>query len=212
MQKELTYYRIDENNEEQFLIEESERLYSLPRYSYADYLLFKVEERLEIIKGRLLKMSAPNRIHQEISAFVHNTIFNFLKNRNCRAYTAPFDVRLPVKNNKKDNEIFTVVQPDIVVVCDLTKLDDRGCCGAPELVIEILSPGNSKKEIQLKFDVYEEAGVLEYWIVYPESKTILVYLLENGKYKGLKPVSYEGFVVSKVLEGIEIDVEEVFSQ
>ena len=93
--------------------------------------------------------------------------------------------RLPVKNRKKDNEVTTVVQPDICVICDESKIDSRGCCGAPDLVVEILSPGNSNKEIKLKFELYEEAGVKEYWIVYPEEESIAVFILnENGKYDG----------------------------
>ncbi|WP_042006912.1 Uma2 family endonuclease, partial [Capnocytophaga canis] len=94
---------------------------------------------------------------------------------------APFDVRLPKKEEKGDN-IHTVVQPDLCVICDESKLDERGCIGAPDLIIEILSPGNSKKEMKNKFELYQESGVEEYWIVNPTDENILVNVLEDGKY------------------------------
>src|SRR5690606_39235284 len=98
-------------------------------------------------------------------------------------YTAPFDVRLP-KKSRADKEIFTVVQPDICVICDPEKLDDRGCIGAPDIVVEILSPGNNRKELRNKHEIYEESGVKEYWIVWPIEKTFMKYVLdEQGKYQ-----------------------------
>ncbi|WP_051691929.1 Uma2 family endonuclease, partial [Pedobacter borealis] len=140
-------------------------------YSYADYMRFEFEERLEIIKGYIFKMSpAPSRIHQKISGRIYVPIYNALNGHKCEVYSAPFDVRL-AKKTQDDKEVFTVVQPDIVVVCDPSKLDKRGCIGAPDIVVEILSPGNNKKELINKYEVYEEAGVKEYWIVSPSEKT-----------------------------------------
>src|SRR5712675_987740 len=135
-------------------------------YTYADYLQWKFEERLELIKGKIFKMSpAPAPFHQRVVSNLNGIFYNALKKKNCQIYPAPFDVRLPVKNKKKDNEVTTVVQPDISIICDESKIDARGCCGAPDLVVEILSPGNSEKEVKLKFELYEEAGIKEYWIV-----------------------------------------------
>lgn len=148
-------------------------------YSYADYLSRKLAERVELFKGKIFNNSpAPARQHQRFSADIGFTIQNYIKSHNCQLFYAPFDVRLERK--KDDKLVSTVVQPDICLICDLTKLDDRGCNGAPELVVEILSPGNSKKEMNQKFTLYEEAGVLEYWIVQPSEECVLQYVLING--------------------------------
>jgi Uma2 family endonuclease len=150
------------------------------RYSYADYLKWKFEERLELIKGYSHKMShAPARKHQELVGSFHGMFWAFLKGKEFKVYSAPFDVRLPNKKGNSNESTFTVLQPDLCVVCNLDKLDDRGCVGAPDLIIEVLSPGNTDKEIKLKYDIYEESGVKEYWVVQPEYKSVLVYLLNN---------------------------------
>src|SRR4051794_27582693 len=154
------YTVYDEENNDFIKVEEPDPSYS---YTYADYIQWKFEERLELFRGRIYKLAAPNTKHQEVSINLSTELFVLLKGSKCKVFHAPFDVRLPVKNRKKDNEISTVVQPDICVICDETKLDERGCCGAPDLVVEILSPGNSRKEIRLKHELYEEAGVKEYW-------------------------------------------------
>jgi Uma2 family endonuclease len=115
------------------------------RYTYADYLTWQIDEMVELIKGRVFRNSAaPRRIHQEISGKVFTRLFNFLEGKECGVYSAPFDVRLPVKS-KRDEDIDTVIQPDICVVCDKSKLDEMGCIGAPDLIIEILSPGSNNK-------------------------------------------------------------------
>jgi Uma2 family endonuclease len=133
-----------------------------------------------------------------------------LKNKPCNLFHAPFDVRLPIKKNElSDEQIITVVQPDICVVCDEAKLEERGCLGAPDLIIEILSPGNSKKELQNKFEVYQESGVREYWIVQPVDKYVTIYSLnENGEYIGSKP--YTEKFKSVIFPDLEIDLETVF--
>jgi Uma2 family endonuclease len=181
-------------------------------YTYADYLTWNFQERLEILKGRIFKISpAQSRKHQEISIELTGIFYNYFKKTPCNVYAAPFDVRL--KNFKKstsDKEITTVFQPDICVICDKEKLDDRGCIGAPDLIIEILSPGNSKKEMDVKFDLYEENGVKEYWIVEPYQKSILIYTLQNDKYIGLKPIAEEGLVNSPLFPEMSFNVEEIF--
>lgn len=181
-------------------------------YTYADYLTWNFQERLEILKGRIFKMSpAPSRKHQEISIELTGIFYNYFKKTPCNVYVAPFDVRL--KNFKKstsDKEITTVLQPDICVICDKEKLDDRGCIGAPDLIIEILSPGNSKKEMDIKFDLYEENAVKEYWIVEPYQKSILIYTLQNDKYIGLKPIAEEGLVHSPLFPELSFNIEEIF--
>ena len=179
-------------------------------YTYADYLQWNFEERLELFRGKIFKMSAPARDHQEISGNLFFSIRFCLGTNYCKVFSAPFDVRLPVKNKKKDNEINTVVQPDICVVCDETKLDSRGCCGAPDIIVEILSPGNSKKDTQNKFEFYRESGVQEYWIVVPLFEYIVVYSLQNGKYIGSKPYGTGETITSSVLPGISIEVKDIF--
>jgi len=180
-------------------------------YTYADYLKWTFDERLEIIKGKIFPMSAPARIHQRISANLFGEIYLYLRNKKCEAYSAPFDVRLtPLKKNISE-KVHTIVQPDICVICDLDKLDEKGCVGAPDLMIEILSPGNTRKEMREKYEVYEENGVKEYWLVEPQDKCVFVYVLnEAGKYIGLQPVTDEDILTSTVFPDLHIDLSRVF--
>ncbi|MFM9945068.1 MAG: Uma2 family endonuclease [Bacteroidia bacterium] len=180
------------------------------KYSYADYLTWSMDEMVELIKGRVFKMSpAPRRIHQEISQILSNKIFNYLQGHRCKVYSAPFDVRLPVAS-KKNEEIFTVVQPDICVICDLSKLDDAGCIGAPDIVIEILSKGNNKKELQNKYEVYEESGVKEYWIIQPEDENMTIYTLVDGKYIPSRLLTSGDKVATSILPEFVLNLEELF--
>ena len=191
-------------------VEEPDLTYS--NYTYADYLKWRFDEQVELIKGKIFKMSpAPMRIHQEISREISIRIFNFLNGKKCEAYSAPFDVRLPVKS-KKNEDITTVVQPDICVICDPDKLDDAGCIGAPDIVIEILSKGNSKKELQNKYEVYEESGVKEYWIVYPEQQSILVYTLIDEKYQPSRLLTKGDKITTQILPGFVLNLDEVFEE
>lgn len=179
-------------------------------YSYADYLLWQIKEKIELFKGKILAMSpTPARYHQKIVGNIHGILFPIFKGKKCELYTAPFDVRIP-KQDKEDDKIFTVVQPDLSVICDPEKLDERGCIGAPDLVIEILSPGNSKKEMDVKFTLYEEAGVLEYWIVHPTEKVVWIYVLENGRYVTHKPFVEGEFLISKKFPDLKINTAEIF--
>jgi len=152
-------------------------------YSYADYCSWKFQERIELIKGKIFRMTpAPLRIHQTIVVKLTSKFDQFLSGKTCQVYVAPFDVRLPAKNEVDDELIFTVVQPDLVVVCDLEKLDERGCIGAPDLVIEILSSEEGmKKDLFVKYKLYDESGVPEYWIVFPNEGSITAYELDDQK-------------------------------
>jgi Uma2 family endonuclease len=180
-------------------------------YSYANYLTWLFDERVELIKGKIFKMSpAPSRLHQQISVCISSKLFNYLNSKPCQVYTAPFDVRFPMES-KADKDIYTVLQPDICVICDSSKLDDRGCIGAPDIIIEILSPGNNKKELLNKYNVYEEFGVKEYWIVSPTDKTFLKYTLNNlGKYQPSKLFTLSEEIYSEVLPGFVLNLDEVF--
>jgi Uma2 family endonuclease len=182
-------------------------------YTYADYLTWKFEEYVELIKGRVLHMAAPNRFHQNISLSLSRIIGNFLFKKDCKVYAAPFDVRLPHFSKKKNKDIITVIQPDICVICDKSKLDVRGCIGAPDLIIEILSPGNSKKEMRDKFQVYEAAGVREYWIIHPVEKMLQRFVLhEQGKYIGLPPLVEDDIATTEILKGLEINLMDIFEE
>ena len=180
-------------------------------YSYAHYLTWLFDDRVELIKGQIFKMSpAPSRFHQEISGHLFNLIYNHLRNQSCKVYNAPFDVRFP-KESLDDKDIYTVLQPDICVICDKSKLDDKGCIGAPDIVVEILSPGNNKMELLNKYNVYQEFGVKEYWVVSPTEKTFLKYTLdENGRYQPSKLFTLSEKVHSAILPGFLLDLDEVF--
>lgn len=181
-------------------------------YTYADYLNWTFEDRLELIKGHIFKMSpAPAEFHQRISQKVNNALYNYFKGKPCEVYAAPFDVRL-VKKSKHDKEIITVVQPDICVICDLSKIDEKGCIGAPDIVVEILSPGNNKKELKNKYEVYEEAEVKEYWIIQPNEKTFFRYILnEQGQFEPTHLLTMGDEVTSSLLPGFTLNLDEVFA-
>ncbi len=180
-------------------------------YSYADYLTWQLDEMVEVIKGRLFKMNAaPKRVNQKVSGKVFNKFFTHLEGKKCEVYEAPFDVRLPVKS-RKNEDIFTVVQPDICVICDKSKLDDAGCIGAPDLIVEILSPGNNRKELKDKYEVYEESGVQEYWIIHPHEQTLLIYTLTDGKYVPSRLFTSGDIVSSECIDGFVLDLTYVFA-
>lgn len=137
----------------------------------------------------------------------------FVKGRDSQVFAAPFDVRLPRFDLQSDREIYTVVQPDISVICDSSKIDERGCLGAPDWIIEILSPGNTRKEMNDKFDVYEESGVKEYWLVEPNDEVVFVYLPDkNGKYVGMKPFTPGQTLTSATLPEFMIELTRLFDK
>ena len=200
------YTQFDDDGNVQ-MVEEPSADYT---YTYADYLKWQWEERVELFKGAIMKMAAPNTKHQMISVKLLGNFISVLANKTCRVFHAPFDVRLPVQNRKRDNEITTVVQPDLCVVCDEAKIDERGCLGAPDIVIEILSPGNSKKEMQAKFGLYEEAGVLEYWVIIPVEEIVIIHYLETSKYSRNKIFSSGQVITSELLPALEIHTTDIF--
>ena len=178
-------------------------------YTYWDYIKWQFTDRVELIRGAIRKMNAPNTNHQRLVRNVNGAFDKFLKDRPCDWFFAPFDVRLPVPSAKKDS---TVVQPDLLVVCDASKIDKMGCNGAPDLVVEILSSGNNKHEMATKYQLYEECGVKEYWIVGPDSRTILIYTLVEGKYIGLHPFAEGMQMESPLFPDLQVSVDELFYQ
>ncbi|MDX2195504.1 MAG: Uma2 family endonuclease [Cytophagales bacterium] len=182
------------------------------QYTYADYLTWWFDERVELIKGYILKMSpAPYRQHQKISMILSQKIYLFLNNKTCQVYAAPFDVRFPKKDITQANKIYDVVQPDICVICDETKLDDLGCLGAPDLIIEILSDGNRNRDIQKKFALYEENLVKEYWIVFPKEQMVQVFHLLNDKYGLPEVYEQDDEIKSNILQGLSITNNTIFA-
>ncbi|MBF9222212.1 Uma2 family endonuclease [Hymenobacter ruricola] len=181
-------------------------------YTYADYLTWRFDEFVELIKGKVRRpMSAPVPMHQQVSVNLTTEIRQFLKRKPCRVYAAPFDVRLTRSTGSDDAQIQTVVQPDICVVCDLTKIDKRGCVGAPDWIIEIVSPGNLKHDTKTKFDLYEENGVREYWVVFPGEQTVLAYVLDaHGRYEVAGEYAAPGPMPVTVLPGLAVEWSEVF--
>ena len=181
-------------------------------FTYADYCTWSDQKRWELIDGEAFEMTpAPSRSHQDSLRELFLEIGVFLRGKSCTIYSSPFDVRLYDSPEQADNQIPTVVQPDLVVICDQTKLDEQGCRGAPDLVIEITSPGSISRDLKTKLKLYEKHGVKEYWIVSPSEKTISVF---NRNKQGLygKPIVCIGKekVRSEVLEGICVVVGDVF--
>jgi Uma2 family endonuclease len=178
------------------------------KYTYSDYLLWQLKERVELVKGFILSMSpAPNTNHQKVSVNLTGCFLELFKRNKCKIFVAPFDVRLEIPTEQNQS---TVVQPDLCVICDENKLDEKGCNGSPDLIVEIISPNNRKHDLHTKFNLYQEAGVKEYWIVDPVEKMILVYTLENEKFIGSMPFVTDEFVSSKLFPIIHFSVDDIF--
>lgn len=177
-------------------------------YTYADYLLWQFRERVELIVGKIVKMSpAPTSTHQHVSMVISSSIFTYLKGRPCKVFSAPFDVVLPATTGVED----TVVQPDITVICDASKITAQGCKGAPDLVVEVVSKSSVSRDLHEKYAVYEQAGVKEYWIVQPQDRTLTIFTLdESGTYQPAKPLTQGDIVTSRILPGLQLDLNELF--
>jgi Uma2 family endonuclease len=181
------------------------------KYSYADYLKFGDERRYEIIDGVLYDMGpAPTPTHQEIFGALFYKIFDFFQEKPCKVYAAPFDVRL-YRKSKKDRDITRVVQPDISVICDETKIDERGCLGAPDFIIEIISPSSASRDHILKRRLYEENGVREYWLVDPINRITTVYCLgKKTSYGAAEIYDDKAKVAVSLFKDLIIDFSTVF--
>lgn len=177
-------------------------------YSILDYLNWKFKERVELIKGKVMKMSpSASTNHQRVSANLSSELIRFFDGRTCQVFYAPFDVRLFPLKNMKDN---TIVQPDICVICDESKLDKRGCLGPPELIVEILSPGNANHDLKTKFDLYQEARVNEYWVVDLKKRTVNVFIMIEGRYETNEAFEFGDIVRSRQFAGLEVNTKDIF--
>ena len=176
-------------------------------YSYSDYMKWQFQERVEIIMGKIFPMSAPNTPHHSLSNDIGNCFYNYFKGKPCYYFVAPFDVRLPV--GKKGNIYNTVVQPDLGVICDLLKIEKSGANGAPDLVVEILSPSNRQIEMHEKFEAYQASMVREYWIIHPEEQWMLQYVLnDNLKFELHKKYENLSRIESVIFPELIVEVAE----
>ncbi len=182
-------------------------------YTFADILAWEGNERVEIINGEIFLMASPFRVHQEISGELFRQLANFLEGKKCRVYAAPFAVRLFEKDGDNPEDVDTMVEPDITVVCDKDKLDKHGCKGAPDMVIEILSPSTRRHDRLVKLGLYQQAGVREYWIVDPENKSVQVFLQDGSSFLKIhEDYGREDVAKVNVLDGCCIELSKVLSE
>lgn len=179
-------------------------------YTYADYMARDDDERVEIINGDLYMMSAPSTQHQQISAALMFRLMSYLEGKNCQAIAAPFAVRLFENEGDKPENVYTVVEPDISVICDPNKLDEKGCKGAPDMIAEILSPTSARQDKLIKLNLYQRAGVPEYWIIDPVYKSVQVLLLNDGRYTRGTEYFIGDKIKIHVLKDCEIEVDKIF--
>lgn len=182
------------------------------RYTFADALTWEENQRIEIIDGEAVMMAPPVRIHQEISGELVFQLANYLRGKVCKVYAAPFAVRLFEKDGEDPEDVDTMVEPDIAVICDPAKLDKYGCRGAPDMVVEILSPSTQRQDRFTKFSLYQRAGVREYWIVDPENKCVQSFWLEDGRFAVKEFGSAGDKMRVNILEDCVIDLSEIFPE
>lgn len=182
------------------------------RYTFVDAFAWDEGEHVEIINGEVFMMATPSRFHQEICFEIGRQLGNYLEGKQCKVYLAPFGVRLFEQEGDMPKDVDTVVQPDISVVCDRSKLDAYGCKGAPDLVIEVLSPSTQRHDQLVKLNLYQRAGVREYWIVDPENRTVRVMIqTEAGIFQTHEIYKQEDVAKVNVLDGCFIELSKVFS-
>lgn len=183
------------------------------RYTFADCMAWDESEQMEIIDGKAVMMAPPSRVHQEISGELFRQLANYLDGKKCMVYHAPFAVRLFEKDGDKPEDVDTMVEPDISVVCDLDKLDKHGCKGAPDMVAEILSPSTRRHDRLVKLNLYQRAGIREYWIIDPDTQSVQVFLPdERGALRIHEDYGREDIARVNVLDGCFIDLSKVFQE
>lgn len=183
------------------------------RFTFADCLTWNGDERFEIINSEAFMLATPSRIHQEICFEVGRQLGNYLEGKQCKVYPAPFAVRLFEQDGDRPEDVDTMVEPDISVVCDRSKLDKHGCKGAPDMIVEVLSPSTQRHDQLVKLNLYQRAGVREYWIVDPENKTVRVLLQTgDGTLRIHEVYRREDVAKVNVLDGCFIELSKVFSE
>ena len=179
-------------------------------YTFGDILGGNEQERVELIEGQVYLMAPPSRAHQRALMALALQIGKFLDGKPCEVYPAPFGVRLFETADDRPEDSDTVVEPDISVICDHNKLDDYGCKGAPDFIAEVLSPSTQGQDRVKKFNLYERAGVREYWIVDTDTKTIAVHILEDDRYHSPQVFVAGASVPVSALGGLTIDTAALF--
>ena len=182
------------------------------RYTFADALTWRDDERIEIIDGEAFMMAPPSRAHQEAVTALMGQLYDYLKGKKCKVYAAPFAVRLFEENGDHPEDVDTLVEPDITVVCDPDKLDKYGCRGAPDMVIEILSPSTRRHDLAVKYRLYQRAGVREYWIVDPDTRIVQVFKLEDGLYNAPDVFTAGSAAPVGIWEDFSVDLSQVFTE
>ena len=183
------------------------------RHTYGDYLTWSDDRREELIDGiaYIKEPPAPSRPHQELAGQLYYQVQMALEGKTCRVYIAPFDVRLP-KSDETDDQVDTVVQPDVLIVCDLNKLDHRGMRGAPDWLAEVLSPSTASHDQIIKLPVYERAGVSEVWLIHPIDRTLTIYRLKGGRYGRPTIEELKGQTSLAAVPGVTIDWDRMLAQ
>ena len=183
------------------------------RLTFADCLAWDEDERIEIINGDAFMLAMPSRIHKEICFEIGRQLGNYLEGKRCKVYPAPFGVRLFEQDGDSPENVDTVVEPDISVVRDRSKLDKHGCKGAPDLIVEVLSPSTQRHDQLVKLNLYQRAGVREYWIVDPENRTVRVMVQAgDGTLQIHEVYRREDVAKVNVLDGCFIELSKVFSE
>ena len=181
-------------------------------YTFADLLEWDEDIRYELYSGIPMALASPTDIHQSILGELYLQLGNYLKGKKCKAYFAPFDVRLFEKKEDCPENVDTVVQPDLMVVCDPGKVDRHGIHGAPDLVIEIISNSSRRLDRLTKLNLYQRAGVREYWIVDPDTCVVFVYTLKDGVYRAAAAYGSGSSVPVGILDDCTIDLSTVFPE
>ena len=182
------------------------------QYSYADLLEWDEDVRYELYNGLPVALASPSSIHQMVSGDLFSQFYIYLKDKGCQVFSAPLDVRLFEKKGESPENVSTVVQPDLMIVCDRNKIDRHGVCGAPDLVVEITSNSTHRIDRLTKFNLYQRAGVREFWIVDPSTRIVSVYTLKDGAYHTAAVYSSDTIIPVHVLAGCEIDLSTVFPE
>lgn len=181
-------------------------------YTYADYLNWDEDDRIEIIDGKPVMQASPIPEHQFVSGEIFAQLHSYLKGKQCKVVAAPFTVRLFETEEDTSTNIKTVVQPDISVICDMSKIDKNGYRGAPDFVLETLSPSTARYDLIWKLNKYQEAGVKEYWIADPLNQTVQVLMLKDGVFQGIDVYTPPAVIPVTVLNGCYVDLSKVFTE
>jgi Uma2 family endonuclease len=198
-------------NEKEEKYQSVEELDASQSYTYADYLEWKFTERIELIRGRVFKTKSVDALVQRAYVRIVTQLYTGLSNTDAKVFHAPFDVRLPVHNFLVNSDITSVVQPDICAICNASIVDGRGCYGVPDLVMEILSPGDTLQEVESKIELYQDAGLPEYWLVNPSEKSVTVFMLNaEGRFNQGKHYAGKDLVRSTAVQGFIIMVSDIF--